>query len=116
MVNEKLCSVCGYEMEEGPRDYNICPSCGTEFGLHDVNSGIEQLRQIWLESGPAWFSKVIPEPPNWSPMNQLAGLLMGQVRIEMRGNPYSLGVNVFNAGAADSGQGFSYGPRELQCA
>jgi hypothetical protein len=103
-------------MEEGPRDYNICPSCGTEFGLHDVNSGIEELRQVWLESGPTWFSKVIPQPREWKPMIQLAGLLMGQVQIQMRGsNPYGLGVSVFNAGAVDSAQASSYGLHELQC-
>jgi hypothetical protein len=83
MVNDKLCSVCGYEMEEGPRDYNICPSCGTEFGLHDVNSTIEDLRQVWLSTGPRWYSVVITPPLGWNPMMQLAGLLLGQARMVM---------------------------------
>ena len=58
-------------MDEGPRDYNICPSCGTEFGLHDFNSTIEDLRTLWLASGPRWRSTVDPEPPLWDPLLQL---------------------------------------------
>jgi len=72
MVNEKLCTVCGYEMEEGPRDWNICPSCGTEFGLHDVNSTIDDLRTVWFASGPRWHSSVVPQPTNWNPFQQIA--------------------------------------------
>lgn len=71
MVNEKLCPVCGYEMEEGPRSYNICPSCGTEFGLHDVNSSIEELRELWVSTGPSWHSKVVPQPEGWNPIMQM---------------------------------------------
>jgi hypothetical protein len=70
MLEDKMCPVCGYEMAEGPRDYNICPSCGTEFGLHDVNSSIPQLREVWIEKGPRWYSSVIPPPPGWNPWLQ----------------------------------------------
>src|SRR6266446_4815425 len=52
MVIETTCPVCGYEMDDPPRDYNICPSCGTEFGLHDVNASISELRAAWLQTGP----------------------------------------------------------------
>lgn len=75
MVNEKLCTVCGYEMEEGPRDWNICPSCGTEFGLHDVNSSIENLRNVWLATGAKWYSDFVSKPQGWNPAVQLAQLL-----------------------------------------
>ena len=44
MVIDKLCPVCGYQMEDPPKDNNICPSCGTEFGLHDVNATLSDLR------------------------------------------------------------------------
>src|SRR5229473_1757408 len=71
MVNEKMCPVCGYEMAEGPRDYNICPSCGTEFGIHDVNSSIRELREVWVANNLQWHSKVIERPPNWDPWLQL---------------------------------------------
>jgi hypothetical protein len=76
MVVEKLCPVCGFEMEEGPRDYNICPSCGTEFGLHDVNSSIENLQKLWIDGGLHWYSRVIPQPPNWNPEAQLQTIVL----------------------------------------
>jgi hypothetical protein len=77
MVNEKLCTVCGYEMEEGPRDWNICPSCGTEFGLHDVNSTIDSLRTVWFATGPRWHSSVVRQPANWNPFVQVAIVMRG---------------------------------------
>ena len=113
MVKEKLCPVCGYEMEEGPRDYNICPSCGTEFGLHDLNSTIESLRQVWLENGPQWYSKVIPKPDNWKPLLQLATLTMAHAPMFVYSNPYSLGVTISATGTI--GSPFSYEQRELPC-
>jgi hypothetical protein len=76
MVIDKLCPVCGYEMQEGPRDYNICPSCGTEFGLHDLNSTVEDLRDVWMATGPRWYSRVIPEPEDWNPLQQLLNVLL----------------------------------------
>jgi hypothetical protein len=79
MVNEKLCTVCGYEMEEGPRDYNICPSCGTEFGLHDVNSTVDNLRAVWFATGPRWHSSVVPQPTNWNPFVQVAIVMQGGI-------------------------------------
>jgi hypothetical protein len=79
MITEKLCRVCGYEMEEGPRDYNICPSCGTEFGIHDVNSSIDNLRTGWLATGPRWYSPVIPEPLGWRPIPQLSKLFLNPI-------------------------------------
>ncbi len=56
MIN--ICPVCGYLMEDPPKDYNICPSCGTEFGYHDLNSSIAELRAAWLRTGPRWWSRV----------------------------------------------------------
>jgi hypothetical protein len=76
MVIEKLCPVCGYEMDEGPRDFNICPSCGTEFGLHDLNSSIKDLREVWIENGAHWHSQVIPEPLDWNAQQQLSVLML----------------------------------------
>jgi len=74
MVSENLCPVCGCKMQDPPRDYNICPSCGTEFGLHDVNASTSDLRSAWLRTGPKWWSTVTPEPENWNPVEQLANL------------------------------------------
>ena len=71
MVDQNMCPVCGYGMEEPPEQYNICSSCGTEFGVHDVNASIEELRLAWLRTGPKWFSAVDPEPQDWSPYLQV---------------------------------------------
>jgi hypothetical protein len=71
MIIENLCPVCGYEMEAPPKNYRICPSCGTEFGLHDANASIEELREVWLDTGPRWWSKSDPQPQNWDPIMQL---------------------------------------------
>jgi hypothetical protein len=75
---ETLCPVCGYAMDDRPEDYNICPSCGTEFGVNDVNSTIEDLRELWLDGGPAWWSPTDPIPSAWNPVGQLRGLLRVQ--------------------------------------
>lgn len=72
MKTENLCPVCGYEMEAPPRDYRICPSCGTEFGVHDVNATIAELREAWMRTGPKWWSTVDACPPKWNPIEQMA--------------------------------------------
>jgi hypothetical protein len=61
-------------MDDPPRDHNICPSCGTEFGLHDVNATIEELRESWIKAGPKWWSETDAKPAEWSPFVQLANL------------------------------------------
>ena len=68
---DRMCPVCGFEMDEPPAHYNICPSCGTEFGVNDVNVGIARLRQNWISRGMLWWSKTDPRPENWSPVIQL---------------------------------------------
>ena len=74
---ENLCPVCGYEMEEPAAHYNICSSCGTEFGLNDVNVGILQLQQNWVAGGMRWWSQSDPQPENWNPLNQLERVFTG---------------------------------------
>ena len=73
MVN--MCPVCGYGMDDPPEDYNICPSCGTEFGLHDAHTSIAELRAAWLRSGAHWWSPVDPQPQGWDPYLQLDNLM-----------------------------------------
>ena len=73
MVNN-MCPVCGYGMQEPPSDFNICPSCGTEFGNHDRNATIEELRQSWIRTGMKWWSTYDAEPENWNPERQLMGV------------------------------------------
>lgn len=71
IIGDRMCPVCGFEMADGPHDFNICPSCGTEFGLHDENSSIQDLREVWIASGPSWRSGVIDKPQGWNPWWQL---------------------------------------------
>jgi hypothetical protein len=78
MSPENLCPVCGYEMEAPAKNYRICASCGTEFGLHDANASIADLRDAWMETGPAWWSKTDRKPDNWDPITQMqnAGIVV----------------------------------------
>ena len=102
MVIENFCPVCGYKMAEPPHEYNICPSCGTEFGLHDHNVSIDDLRQAWLKTGPQ------------NPIQQLALLLFSQVKVRVYWNDYSLGITAFQT-AVDSDQAeLGYRQPELQ--
>jgi len=72
MKPENTCPVCGFEMEAPPKDFRICPSCGTEFGVHDVNASIAELREAWMRTGPKWWSSVDARPENWDPITQMA--------------------------------------------
>lgn len=77
------CPVCGYpELTEPPRtedggSYEICPSCGFEFGVTDDDRGYtyEMWRARWIEDGMRWWSAEIePMPENWNPEAQLRNL------------------------------------------
>ncbi|HEX6522170.1 MAG TPA: hypothetical protein VF070_19520 [Streptosporangiaceae bacterium] len=77
------CPVCGYPgLEEPPRteesgpSYEICPSCGFEFGVTDDDRGIsyEQRRAEWIAGGMRWWSRR-PVPPGWDPRAQLRELM-----------------------------------------
>lgn len=78
-IDISTCPVCGYDLEEPIQPYDICSSCGTEFGVSDVNSTIAKLREAWLETGPRWWSPVTPSPVGWDPHRQLQRLI-GVVR------------------------------------
>jgi len=49
----------------------MCPSCGTEFGVDDVDQSFSEIRGQWLDAGAPWWSTVIPPPSNWNPINQI---------------------------------------------
>jgi hypothetical protein len=77
------CPVCGYPgLREEPRSpakgasYEICPSCGFQFGFDDEDQGIsdEQWRKRWLDSGMPWTSVGKYPPPGWDPREQLKRL------------------------------------------
>jgi hypothetical protein len=72
------CPVCGYgSLHEPPFDdagapsYEICPSCGTEFGYHDAKTPHTALRQRWIAKGSPWQSRVKPAPSGWDAAEQL---------------------------------------------
>ena len=71
MMQRNICPVCGFEMEVPPSDYNICSSCGTEFGHDYTNADMPALRAAWIQTGPAWWSKYNLAPSGWNGMDQL---------------------------------------------
>lgn len=78
-----VCPVCGYpSLTEPPRSpsgggsYEICPSCGFQFGVDDDDrgQGYEDARKAWVAAGMPWSSKGIPTPKKWDAKRQLATL------------------------------------------
>jgi ribosomal protein L37E len=78
------CPACGYpDLDEQPRtpgsggSYEICASCGFEFGYTDEVSGFtyETWRARWIALGTPWDSTGIEDPPaGWDPQAQLGRL------------------------------------------
>ena len=78
-----LCPVCGYPNLETPpygdageASFEICPSCGTEFGLDDDELTHEELRQNWIHSGAKWYSRNVAPPLNWNGETQLRSAIL----------------------------------------
>lgn len=78
-----VCPVCGFrELSEPPRSstgggsYEICPSCGFQFGVTDDDRGIpyEQWRANWIAVGMPWDRGSSDPPPGWDPAEQLRGI------------------------------------------
>jgi hypothetical protein len=77
------CPICGYpSLTEPPRSarsgggsYEICRSCGFEFGVTDDDLGFSygEWRRLWVEAGMPWRSTQ-PMPTGWAPARQLATL------------------------------------------
>ena len=60
-----LCPVCGYhKLEDPPRDFTICPSCGTEYGFDDA-----------FANGAQWWSTVDPKPDHGDPQQQVDAVM-----------------------------------------
>jgi hypothetical protein len=82
------CPVCGYpDLSDDPRtesrgSYEICWSCGFEFGVTDDDLGYDYAswRTLWIERGMPWDSELRhPRPEGWDPVAQLARLSSGEV-------------------------------------
>jgi rubredoxin len=85
---EYRCPICGFVGfdeppwdESGSPSYDICPSCGVEFGYDDFrqdDTGRQQrwreLRQEWITRGMNWTSTVHPQPQGWNAKEQLRGI------------------------------------------
>jgi hypothetical protein len=85
LMNEHFtCPVCGYpdlielpRSVEGGGSYEICHSCGFEFGVSDDDRGFSYAawREIWIQDGMRWRAEgIVPSPPEWDPVSQLTNL------------------------------------------
>lgn len=87
MAQSHICPVCGFpDLREAPRgaggggSYEICPSCGFQFGVSDDDIGhrYETWRAEWQRKGMPWTSHGMTPPPGWNASRQLEQLLRGQ--------------------------------------
>lgn len=79
------CPVCGYSgLQEPPvsaisggGSYEICPSCGFQFGVTDDDEGYSFLewRKKWVSEGMRWSSISLVSPDNWDPLGILQPFL-----------------------------------------
>src|SRR3954453_18515152 len=69
-----ICPVCGFLLQYPPEDFNICPSCGVEFGADTVEYSIQELQRAWIDRGMTWTSRVLPRPAGFNPLGQLERL------------------------------------------
>lgn len=67
MSGKYICPVCEFPMEDPAADFNICPSCGTEFGYNDAGVTHQELRKQWIASGKKWWSITDDPPAFWKP-------------------------------------------------
>ncbi len=79
------CSVCGFEgLEEPPASaatgagsYEICPSCGFQFGVTDLDGGHSYFdwREAWIARGMPFDAEPFSvRPDGWDPAAQLLSL------------------------------------------
>jgi hypothetical protein len=80
------CPVCGYPLENGPEEFSICPSCGTEFGYSDARRSHPELSGAWIADGAPWTGPAEMRPTGWSAVAQLeaAGLYEDAMRLRSR--------------------------------
>ncbi len=78
-----MCPVCGYpDLDEPPyrgsvgrgsASYEICPSCGFQFGWTDDDQHIthEKWRERWIANDMPWAIEEMEKPSDWNPREQL---------------------------------------------
>jgi len=57
----------------GGGSFEICPSCGFQFGVSDDDRGqtFAGWRKTWVKAGAPWASKARPAPTGWDAAAQL---------------------------------------------
>jgi transcription elongation factor Elf1 len=79
MKKNYSCPVCGFpNLTEAPRtrtgggSFEICPSCGFQFGVSDDDRGFTYTAWLekWRAEGMKWSSKQKP-PRDWDPIRQI---------------------------------------------
>lgn len=93
------CPICGYEglgeparTESGGGSYEICSSCGFQFGVTDDDTGFSDAawRWLWIAEGMPWTSVHLPLP-DWDPGRQLSSVGAASERPP---RPFALGASV----------------------
>ncbi len=79
-MDHHICPICGFSsLEEaaysleGDESFEMCPSCGCEFGYDDFGKTHRELRKAWIERSVPWSSSS-PAPENWDAEKQLKSL------------------------------------------
>lgn len=82
-MKKYTCPVCGWpDLVEIPwteklgGSYEICSSCGFEFGVSDDDLGFTyvQWRQDWINQGMPWSGSDAAPPVGWNPREQLTSV------------------------------------------
>jgi len=86
-----LCPVCGYPNLDEPAwdpntgipSFNICPSCGCEFGYNDATpQARENHLKNWVKQGAPWFRPEL-KPHSWNLKKQLEHIGVDLDKLEM---------------------------------
>ena len=80
------CPVCGFpdldspaRTQESGGSFEICPSCGFQFGVTDDDEGVgyAEWRNRWIADGMPWRSRGLRTPSGWNPEAQLKRVFSG---------------------------------------
>jgi hypothetical protein len=78
-----VCFLCGYpDLRNNPwsedglsPSYDICPCCGMEYGVDDINElAFKLYREEWFSKGRKWFDQQVKPPLNWDLSNQVENI------------------------------------------
>jgi hypothetical protein len=75
-----VCLVCGYSELTKPYgdylrpSYEICPTCGYQYGYHDYFQTPINYRKRWIDEGANWWAHGGPIESNWNARQQLKRL------------------------------------------